>query len=70
MMNPTELDTRFMSHASRIKHADQFGSLYPATRHTSDGQRAIVAMLRRWLPARPGPAQQARPSAANDTVTA
>jgi hypothetical protein len=69
MMNPTELDTRFMSHANRVKHADQFGSLYPAGRHENNHPRVIAAILRLRLPARLGSARP-RPSTANDTLTA
>jgi hypothetical protein len=66
MMNPTELDVRFLNHAANVTYADRFGNLYPAARQ-QHGPRQIVASVLLRLSARLAP-EQPQQTIARDTA--
>ena len=60
MMNPTDLDVRFLNHAARVRSADLVGHLYPTLQPEHNRLRQIVATLLLRLSIRLAPEQTRR----------
>ncbi|HEX5164140.1 MAG TPA: hypothetical protein VFV93_01990 [Thermomicrobiales bacterium] len=67
MMNPTDLDVRFLNHTANVSYADRFGSLYPATQPQQHSPRRYVASVLLRLSARLAP-QQTQQAIARDSA--